>query len=187
MLLTLSLMIIYDIWHVSASAKQLSYIPATTVSARWRRTNTCSMSPTSVHACKLRTLFRRIAMNTLHISAWKEKNQTKKESVKLKTPRCGWKSRVEKRNHVTCFKIVVSQSIHFIHVGDSFRNSTTKRTAFERKFIALFKKTLLSTTFLHLFFLFFCWINALNSAKRGEMRSTCLTHTLTVSPFEWAY
>lgn len=64
------------------SVKQLqSYIPATTVSARWRRTNTCSMSPTSVHACKLRTLFRKIAMNTLHISAWKRKRNGRERKI----------------------------------------------------------------------------------------------------------
>lgn len=47
--------------------------PATTVSASVSLTRTCSMRPTSVHACRLRTLFRRIAMNTLHISACKER------------------------------------------------------------------------------------------------------------------
>ena len=43
--------------------------PATTVSARDNRSSTCSMRLTSVHACKFRTLFLKIAMNTLHISA----------------------------------------------------------------------------------------------------------------------
>lgn len=66
----------FDFAHLFHDASAY-YIPATTVSARWSRTNTCSMSPTSVHACKLRTLLRKIAMNTLHISAWKE---TKKHS-----------------------------------------------------------------------------------------------------------
>lgn len=55
--------------------------PATTVSARCNRTKTCSINPTSVQACKLRTLFRKIAINTLHISAWKER---KKNVVKYK-------------------------------------------------------------------------------------------------------
>lgn len=32
------------------------------------------MSPTSVQACKFRTLFLNIAMNTLHISAWNQKH-----------------------------------------------------------------------------------------------------------------
>lgn len=45
------------------------HLPATTVSARCNRIKTCSINPTSVHACKLRTLLRKIAMNTLHISA----------------------------------------------------------------------------------------------------------------------
>lgn len=49
----------------------LIHLPATTVSARCNRIKTCSINPTSVHACKLRTLFRKIAMNTLHISACK--------------------------------------------------------------------------------------------------------------------
>lgn len=47
-------------------------LPATTVSERCRRTSTCSIRPTSVQACRLRTLFRRIAMNTLQISACKK-------------------------------------------------------------------------------------------------------------------
>lgn len=45
------------------------HLPATTVSARCNRIRTCSIKPTSVHACKLRTLLRNIAMKTLHISA----------------------------------------------------------------------------------------------------------------------
>lgn len=45
------------------------YLPATTVSARCNRIKTCSINPTSVQACRFRTLLRKIAMNTLHISA----------------------------------------------------------------------------------------------------------------------
>lgn len=59
-------------------SKTVVNIPATTVSARCSRTKTCSISPTSVHACRLRTLFRRMAMNTLQISAcniWRKKRE----------------------------------------------------------------------------------------------------------------
>lgn len=49
-----------------------SKLPATTVSARDKRCKTCSMRLTSVHACRFRTLFLKIAINTLHISAWNE-------------------------------------------------------------------------------------------------------------------
>lgn len=56
-------------------------LPATTVSERCRRTRTCSISPTSVQAWRLRTLFRRIAINTLQISAWKERERGR-ESVR---------------------------------------------------------------------------------------------------------
>lgn len=57
-----------------------TYSPATTVSARCNRIKTCSISPTSVQACKLRTLLRNIAMKTLHISAWKKRNEQRKNT-----------------------------------------------------------------------------------------------------------
>lgn len=63
-----------NLWHLTIRAVQnCQYLPATTVSARCNRIKTCSIKPTSVHACKLRTLLRNIAMNTLQISAWKKK------------------------------------------------------------------------------------------------------------------
>ena len=46
-----------------------SYIPATTVSARGSLCKTWCMRPTSVQAWRFRTLLRRIAINTDHISA----------------------------------------------------------------------------------------------------------------------
>lgn len=49
------------------------YLPATTVSARDNRCRTCSMRLTSVHACKFLTLFLKIAIKTLHISACNKK------------------------------------------------------------------------------------------------------------------
>lgn len=54
----------------SAKVKSNIYLPATTVSARDNRCRTCSMRLTSVHACKFLTLFLKIAIKTLHISAW---------------------------------------------------------------------------------------------------------------------
>jgi hypothetical protein len=61
-------------WLGGLSKIREDSLPATTVSACDSLANTCSMRPTSVQACRLRTLFRRIAMNTLHISACNTKN-----------------------------------------------------------------------------------------------------------------
>jgi hypothetical protein len=55
--------------------------PATTVSACDSLASTCSMRPTSVQACRLRTLFRRIAMKTLQISACNKRNIKSSEQV----------------------------------------------------------------------------------------------------------
>lgn len=55
--------------HHKTRESKGEYIPATTVSARGNLCSTWCIRPTSVHACRLRTLLRRIAMNTDHISA----------------------------------------------------------------------------------------------------------------------
>ena len=53
----------------------MNSIPATIGSAVFKRAKTGRMSPTSVQACKLRTLFRRMAMNMLQISALKKNSE----------------------------------------------------------------------------------------------------------------
>lgn len=45
-------------------------VPAIMLSVVEMRWSTCWIRPTSVHACRLRTLFLRMAVKMLHISAW---------------------------------------------------------------------------------------------------------------------
>lgn len=99
--------------HLTFSFK---YIPATTVSARCRRTKTCSMSPTSVHACKLRTLLRKIAMNTLHISAWKRKAKKKARQLNWQHPGAveKWEFWVDKKRRSFFFLIVYCEKFVLI-------------------------------------------------------------------------
>lgn len=55
-------------------------IPAIMSSTVLIFSSTCSIKPTSVLVCKLRTLFRRIAVNILQISAWHVTSQCSKSS-----------------------------------------------------------------------------------------------------------
>lgn len=56
---------------IPKAIKALIHLPATTTSAFLSLLRTCSIRPTSVQACKFRTLFLKMAMKTLHISACK--------------------------------------------------------------------------------------------------------------------
>lgn len=56
-------------------------LPAIMSSTALIFSSTCSMSPTSVLVCKLRTLFRRTAVNMLQTSAWQVTSQCSSSSV----------------------------------------------------------------------------------------------------------
>jgi len=56
------------------------FIPAIMSSTVLIFSSTCSIKPTSVLVCKLRTLLRRIAVNILQISAWHVTSQCSKSS-----------------------------------------------------------------------------------------------------------
>lgn len=52
--------------------------------------STCSTSPTSVHACRLRILFFRIAVNMLHTSAWQVTLHLSNNSTMQVMPSFSW-------------------------------------------------------------------------------------------------
>lgn len=65
-------------------------VPAIMLSALSILLSTCSTSPTSVHACRLRMLFFKIAVNMLHTSAWQVTSHLSSKSTMQVMPSPSW-------------------------------------------------------------------------------------------------
>lgn len=68
-------------FHLNSHCNCVSFTPAIMSSTELIFCSTCWMSPTSVLVCRLRTLFRRMAVNMLQISAWQVTSQCSSSST----------------------------------------------------------------------------------------------------------
>lgn len=83
-IITINLKINMHVLPLLSSTKRLAHtiiIPAIMSSTELILSSTCWMRPTSVLVCRFRTLFRRMAVNMLQISAWQVTSQCSNSST----------------------------------------------------------------------------------------------------------
>lgn len=98
-------------------------IPAIMSSTEFILSSTCWMSPTSVLVCRFRTLFRRMAVNMLQISAWQVTSQCSSSSTMQPMLSASWMMKLVSRSNspptncrARCDRRVMWEKIAFLYL-----------------------------------------------------------------------